>query len=103
LDEVSRRWGERGTSFLYEIVDSSEPIDVTDRVPVASRLATALGVSYEPAGMPSWTDAGNLFTKHGLPCVVFGAGELASAHSNHESVRVADLVRLAEGLRGLLQ
>jgi acetylornithine deacetylase/succinyl-diaminopimelate desuccinylase-like protein len=104
LDEVARRWGERGTSFLYEIVDSSDAIEVSlDRVPIASRLADAVGVPFEPAGMPSWTDAGNLLTKHDLPCVVFGAGDLSSAHSNHESVAVAELVRLSEILGKLLR
>ena len=103
LDEVSRRWGERGTSFVYEVVDASEPIDVTERVrPVAARLAGALGVADEPAGMPSWTDAGNLFVKHGLPCAVFGAGDLAPAHSNHEWIRVSDLSRLADALRAVM-
>ena len=50
-----------------------------------------------PAGMSSWTDAGYLYMKHRLPCVVFGAGQLAPAHSNHEWIEVADLVRLVGG------
>ena len=104
LEEVARRWAERGTSFLYEIVDASEPIEVAiESVPIASMLADAAGVPLEPAGMTSWTDAGNLLTKHNLPCVVFGAGDLAPAHSDDESVAVADLVRLSEILTVLLR
>jgi acetylornithine deacetylase/succinyl-diaminopimelate desuccinylase-like protein len=53
--------------------------------------------------MPSWTDAGNLLVHHGVPCVVFGAGDLATAHSDHETVRADDLVRLAETLARVLR
>jgi acetylornithine deacetylase/succinyl-diaminopimelate desuccinylase-like protein len=103
LDDVARRWAARGTKLDFEIVDTSEPFDITpDRVPIASSIAAAMGVPFVPAGMPSWTDAGYLLTKHGLPCVVFGAGDLASAHSDRESVAVADLVRLSEALAGVL-
>ncbi len=104
LDDLARRWGDRGTSFLYDIADASEPMDIpVERVPIASKLAAAMGVPFEAAGMPSWTDAGNFLAKHAHPCVVFGAGELSSAHSNHEWVNVNDLVKLAGILRRLLR
>lgn len=104
LDDLARRWGNRGTSFLFDIADTSEPHDIPlERVPIAATLAAAMDVPLVPAGMPSWTDAGNLYTKHAHPCVVFGAGALTSAHSNHEWVNVADLVRLAEILRRVLR
>lgn len=103
LDDVARRWGDRGTSFLYDVLDASQPIEVPNDLPVATRIARALDVPLAPAGMPSWTDAGNLLVKHGLPCVVFGAGELAPAHSDFEWVRLADLERLATVLRRLLR
>lgn len=102
LDEVARRWGARGTSFLYEVVDSSEPFELADSLPVALRLAKAANAPVAPAGMPSWTDAGHLLAKHGVPCVVFGAGELGPAHSDHEWVRLSDLARLGEVLRRLI-
>jgi acetylornithine deacetylase/succinyl-diaminopimelate desuccinylase-like protein len=103
LDDLARRWGNRGTSFLYDIVDTSEPTEIQPgSAPIAKKLADAMRVPLEPAGMPSWTDAGHLLLKHGLPCVVFGAGDLTSAHSNHEWVEVADLVRLCDVLRTLL-
>ena len=102
LDDVSRRWGARGTSFLYEIYSSSPGIEVRPDLPIIARLAAAIGDPFEPAGVPSWTDAANLLLLHDLPCVVFGAGQLAPAHSDHEWVAIDDLVRLAEILRKLL-
>ena len=102
LDDVAQRWGARGTSFLYDVLDWSRPIEVPADLPIATRLARAMDATLEPAGMPSWTDAGHLLTKHGLPCVIFGAGELGPAHSDFEWVRLADLERLAGVLRGLL-
>jgi acetylornithine deacetylase/succinyl-diaminopimelate desuccinylase-like protein len=103
LDDVARRWGKRGTSFIFDIPSTGEPIEVPwGSIPIAQRLADAMGVPFEPAGMPSWTDAENLLLKHQQPCVVFGAGELSSAHSDHEWVKIADLVRLGAVLRALL-
>ena len=102
LDDVSRRWGARGTSFLYEIYSSSPGIEVRPDLPIIERLASAVGGPFEPAGVPSWTDAANLLLLHDLPCAVFGAGALASAHSDYESIAVGDLSRLAQVLRRLL-
>lgn len=103
LDDAARRWAARRTFFAYDVLDASQPIEVPSDLPVAIRLAGAMDVPLEPAGMPSWTDAGNLLVKHGLPCVVFGAGELAPAHSDFETVRVTDLERLCGVLRRLLR
>jgi acetylornithine deacetylase/succinyl-diaminopimelate desuccinylase-like protein len=103
LDDVARRWGARGTSFLYDVVDFSAPIQVPDDLPIARRLHDALGDPPDPAGMPSWTDAGNLLVRHGLSCVVFGAGELGPAHSDDEWVRLSDLERLADVLAAVLR
>jgi acetylornithine deacetylase/succinyl-diaminopimelate desuccinylase-like protein len=103
LTDLASRWTKRGATFTFEVLDTSEPTEVLARdVPIASKLADALGEPLSPAGMPSWTDAGFLLTKHQLPCVVFGAGDLGSAHSDHEWVRVADLLRLADVLAALL-
>lgn len=103
LDDVAARWGARRTSFLYDVVDASAPIEVPDDLPIAGRLRAALDTPTKPSGMPSWTDAGNLLVRHGLPCVVFGAGELGPAHSNDEWVRLSDLERLASVLGRLLR
>jgi acetylornithine deacetylase/succinyl-diaminopimelate desuccinylase-like protein len=104
LDHIAGRWGARGTSFIFDVVDTSEPHDIpVDHVAIARTIADAMEIPFAPAGMPSWTDAGNFMTKHAHPCVVFGAGDLSSAHSNHEWVEVADLVRLGEILRRVLR
>lgn len=103
LDAVLDAWRHSGVSCLYDIVDASDAIEVPDDLPVAQRLADALGVVLTPAGMPSWTDAANLLLRHDIPCVVFGAGQLDSAHSNHETVLVSDLVRLAAVLQAFLK
>ena len=102
LDDLGRRWTSRGADFSYDIVDASEPIEVAADLPVVGRLEKALGEQVQPAGMPSWTDAGYLLLRHGLPCVVFGAGDLTPAHSDHEWVRVGDLQRLSEVLARLI-
>jgi len=103
LDDLGRRWATRGASFMYEIADASPAIQVPDDLPIVAQLGEALGSNVEPAGMPSWTDAGNLLVHHNIPCVVFGAGDLTSAHSDHEWVAAVDLVRLSDMLRRLLR
>ncbi|MFA5359270.1 MAG: M20 family metallopeptidase [Patescibacteria group bacterium] len=41
------------------------------------------------------TDAGK-FTKAGIPCVVFGPGDIAQAHSDNEFVEIEQIVRASE-------
>lgn len=101
LDAVASRWKHRG-SIVYDVLDVSEPVEVPSDLGVVDRLADALGAPVEPSGMASWTDAGNLLVHHGIPCVVFGAGSLESAHSDRESVSLAELTRLGEVLGRLL-
>jgi acetylornithine deacetylase/succinyl-diaminopimelate desuccinylase-like protein len=96
LDAIAEGWDTEGGSFVYEIRDVSVAIEIGADVPIVTRLASVLGPGTLPSGMSSWTDAGNLLTYHGIPCVIFGAGELDTAHSNHEWVELADLVRLSE-------
>ena len=103
LDDLGRRWATRGAAFMYEISDASPAIEVPQDLPIVGQLGKALGSSVEPAGMPSWTDAGNLLVHHDIPCVVFGAGDLTSAHSNREWVKADDLVRLSEVLQRVLR
>lgn len=102
LEDVARRWNKQGTSLVFEVTDRSEAVEMPHDLEIAQRVSDAMAVPLEPAGMPSWTDAGNLLVKHGLPCVVFGAGDLALAHSDHEWVRLTDLERLAKTLRAIL-
>ena len=55
---------------------------------------TALGQPATLTGMRSWTDAEHLVCKD-IPCVVYGAGDLAVAHSSREDVAVSELEKLA--------
>ena len=41
-------------------------------------------------GVPFGTDAGPL-SEQGTPCVVFGPGDIAQAHTKDEYIAVADL------------
>lgn len=61
-----------------------------------------MGRTPEIAGFSAWTDAANLARK-GLPSVVYGAGELALAHSPEEAVRLSDLIDLRDVLREFLR
>ncbi len=97
VGEMTGRWASRGVTIAGGVTDSSEPVEMPDDLPIAKRLGA------DPSGMPSWTDAAYLYLKHDLPCVVFGAGELTTAHSDFETVDVADLVQLSETLRGVLR
>jgi len=98
LDDLAQRWASRGVAFTGGVRDSSEPVEMPGDLPIVARLPAG-----DPSGMPSWTDAAYLFLHHRLPCVVFGAGALTTAHSDLESVAIADLVRLTETLRAVLR
>jgi acetylornithine deacetylase/succinyl-diaminopimelate desuccinylase-like protein len=69
----------------------------------AGCLEAVLGSDHKQGGMRSWTDAANLLEYHGLPCLIFGAGELWPAHSDDEWVDLADLVRLSQILASFLR
>jgi succinyl-diaminopimelate desuccinylase len=98
IGELVQRWAARGVELRGGVSDSSEPVEMPRDLPIIGKLAAG-----DPSGMPSWTDAAYLYLKHGLPCAVFGAGELTTAHSDLESVEVADLARLVESLRTVLR
>jgi len=99
IADLTTRWATRGVVLRGGVSDSSAPIEVPSDLPIIERIGVGSGTS----GMPSWTDAAYLLLHHKLPSVVFGAGELTTAHSDCESVEIADLVRLAETLRAVLR
>lgn len=80
------------------IEDENPAWEISLQEEVVRRLESAVvEVTHkEPvyAGMPSWTDATYLFEK-GLKSLVFGAGDLALAHSPREGVSIEELERLA--------
>ena len=92
LDALATVWRTEGITLAYDVLDSSDAIEISEDLPVVHRLLRSGAIAV--GGMSSWTDASNLLLHPGLPCVVFGAGELTTAHSDRESVAVSDLVRL---------
>ncbi len=88
------------------VVDRAEPFEVSLESRIYQLMARAiseeLAREVEPVGMPSWTDAANLVAK-GVPCVVFGAGNLSVAHTDREEVSLRDLTTMANVLARLLR
>jgi acetylornithine deacetylase/succinyl-diaminopimelate desuccinylase len=86
--------------------EADPPIEVSQDEQIFKLLSRAieeaLGEARPPVGMPSWTDAANLVDK-GIPAVVFGAGDLAAAHSDFEHVSLEELERLTRVLIRLLE
>ena len=77
--------------------DLWEPWETSQDEPIIRELARAAGrvQGSEPGhwGMPSWTDGANLVRK-GIPTVVFGAGDLAVAHTSDERMPLDQLGEL---------
>ena len=72
---------------------AQSPNDVAVDHPIVRALATALGVSSQPApveGLSCWTDAA-LLSEAGIPAVCFGPGDIALAHSTEEYVDVTEI------------
>lgn len=66
---------------------------VTECVRISSQVT---GLEAKAKGVPFWSDAA-LFNDHAkIPAIVFGPGDVAVAHSNHEFVPVDDLVKCAQ-------
>jgi len=85
----------------FEVLDENPAFAISEKETVVSLLKKAFCKAFdkEPvfSGMPSWTDATYLNLK-GIPTVVFGAGDLALAHSPHEMLSIEDLSSLVEVL-----
>ncbi len=84
-----------------KVLDISPPFEINPSEKIALTLKKArdeiIGGREKYIGMCSWTDAENLILK-GIPSVVFGAGDLAQAHSNEESVSLEELEKMSEVL-----
>lgn len=100
---------------VTEAMAEAERIFITDawepwETPKDAKVVRALGQACEGVlgsppcftGMPSWTDAANIVRK-GIPAVVFGAGDLAVAHTWHEAVSLGELELLARILINLIR
>lgn len=78
---------------------SHPPLDTDPNhvlVQECARIASEeTGLEAVPKGVPFWSDAA-LFNDHDkTPAIVFGPGDVAVAHSNHEFVPVSDLLHCA--------
>ncbi|MFN8532871.1 MAG: M20/M25/M40 family metallo-hydrolase [Dehalococcoidia bacterium] len=89
---------------VLAVLDESPGFELDPETEIVRRLVEALakaGSTPRLGGMASWTDAQNLMIK-GIPSVVFGAGELGTAHSNRETVRLTDLGIVRDTLQILI-
>jgi len=89
----------------YEVLDREPPWETSPQEEVARALASALrkitGEEPRYTEMPAWTDAANL-VKKSIPAVVFGAGELALAHTPREHASLEGLLLLGRILQEFL-
>lgn len=94
-----------GEGASLKILDISPPFSVEQSEKIVRTLSKAFKevTQREPrfCGMRSWTDAENLMAK-GIPTLIFGAGDLAHAHSSHESISIKDLETMAKILAHLI-
>jgi acetylornithine deacetylase/succinyl-diaminopimelate desuccinylase family protein len=84
-------WLEFGQPWVHMPPLSARASDWLD--PLSRAIATATGRRPSVMGVPFGTDAGPLNEK-GTPCVVFGPGDIAQAHTKDEWIEL-DQVRLA--------
>lgn len=72
--------------------DGSEIPDDHELVRVMTTAVQEVGLDVRLAGMTAWDEAG-LFNASGTPALTFGPGRIEDAHSNDESVAVAEIER----------
>ncbi len=100
---------------VYQALRQSESVHITDiwdpwetrqdeHIVQTLFQAYSQGLGQEPRfhGMPSWTDGAHLVRK-GIPTVVFGAGDLAVAHTWHESVSINEIDDLHRVIKALIE
>lgn len=91
-----------------KVLDLDPPFEISPQAQVVKLVEEAIRMADvnipQPlfTGMLSWTDAEPLYHK-GLEVVIFGAGELANAHTEEERVSIEELKKLAAVLDQLIQ
>ncbi len=89
-----------------EVVEIVEPFETAADAPLAaavSRAASAiLGSAPEPIGVLGWTDAHNFVDLAGSQAVVFGPGDIRTAHQHGERIDVQEVVACAKVYAELL-
>ena len=88
------------------ILDMSDPWETSPSEEIVKKLTESyekvVGEKIEFCGMPAWTDASNIIQK-GIPTVIFGAGDLALAHTGKERIDIDSLKTLSNTLRNLIE
>ena len=71
--------------------EPAPPLETNPRLPLVQQFLRTVGQK-KPAGVDFFTDAGVLAAT-GTPCVVFGPGDIAQAHTADEWVAASQLER----------
>ena len=62
-----------------------------------------IGVEPEVGLIEAETDGNALYHKGGIPCIVYGPGEIRYAHSSREQIKLEDVAKVAEVLARFLE
>jgi acetylornithine deacetylase/succinyl-diaminopimelate desuccinylase-like protein len=81
--------------------EPAPPMETDVRLPLVQQLLRCAG-QRKPAGVDFFTDAGVLAAA-GMPCVVFGPGDIAQAHTRDEWIALDQLERGVRLLTRFLQ
>ncbi len=89
----------------FQITDIWEPWETDPHCQIVATLSNAcsavMGTEPNLWGMPSWTDGAHLVQKR-IPTVVFGAGDLAVAHTWWETLPLSELHLLSRILSQMI-
>lgn len=86
-----RRHGLSASMLDTKNEEPAPPLETNPRLPLVQQFLQSAGQK-KPAGVDFFTDAGVLAAA-GTPCVVFGPGDIAQAHTADEWVAVSQLGR----------
>ncbi len=80
------------------------PFEISKEEKVVKHLEKCVSpyISVKYTGMPAWTDAAHLLEK-GIKSVIFGAGDLALAHTPEEHIGLDQLITLSHILKEFLE
>ncbi|MDL1957321.1 MAG: M20/M25/M40 family metallo-hydrolase [Candidatus Desulfofervidus auxilii] len=87
----------------WEIKSFDPPWEISPKEKVVELLAKSVEkeMPVRFSGMSAWTDAASLIQK-GIPTVVFGAGDLAIAHTKEEKIDIKEVLKLFYILKNFL-